>query len=153
MALYNNPALLISIHNRIWEWNVWKKLFSFSFKRRNLRKEFVCLPLIIIHDLFEKEEISGPPFWLLQWHSIYLHAHRILHKSTKGRANTFAVVSTFYFIELLTKVPIWSKFSVSITGFSRGNLKKRKEKRGPCVCIYIFKQKREWILEFKFYIV
>jgi hypothetical protein len=53
----------------------------------------------------------------------------------------------------LTKVPIWSKFSVSITGFSRGNLKKRKEKRGPCVYIYIFKQKREWILEFKFYIV
>ena len=142
MDLYNNPALLISIHDSIWEWNVWKKLFSFSFKRRNLRKEFVCPPLIIIHDLFEKEEISGPPFWLLQWYSMYLHAHRILHKSTKGRANTFAVVSTFYFIELLTKVPIWSKFSVSITGFSRGNLKKKEKKRKKDIYIYLQTKKR-----------
>jgi hypothetical protein len=42
----------------------------------------------------------------------------------------------------LTKVPIWSKFYVSIPGFSRGNLKKRKEKRGPCIYIHLQTKKR-----------
>lgn len=103
-----------------------KKLFPLSFKSRYLRKDSVCLPLII-HDLFEKE-FHGPPFWLLAM-PFHLNIQRILHKSTKDRANTFAVASTFYFIKCWTKVLYGQSFL-----FSHRNSLRKNEQRVDFLC-------------------